>query len=135
MPTPLGSCTWVPANSFNYIDIYAAAQTNTHGETPGRVLESGKLLRQQKVVLDAHKKKKKKKKANHYDELCLQYQYAQEWHAKRNCEVSVKLTKTELKVFNNYIVIVNYSLSLLSSISSFHSIFYCRYLSSGLIRA
>ena len=97
MTFPLGSCTWVPADSYNYIDIYTA-QNTTRKETPGRVLENGKLLKQKKVVLDAKKLKKKKRRTNYYDDLCLQYQYAQKWLNKRNSQVSVKLTKTELKV-------------------------------------
>jgi exopolyphosphatase/pppGpp-phosphohydrolase len=100
MPSfPLGSFTWVPADSYNYIDIYTAqAHCATKRESPARVLESSKLLKQKKVLLDVKKSKKKKKRANHYDELCLQYQYAQQWLNKRNSQVSVRLTKSELKV-------------------------------------
>lgn len=99
MSYPLGSCTWVPADSYNYIDIYNSAQTNANrGETPGRVLESGKLLKQKNLLLEGTKLKKKKRRTNKYDELSLQYQYAQKWLSKRNSQVSVKLTRTELKV-------------------------------------
>ena len=96
-PYPLGSYTWVPANSYNYIDIYAG---NRCGESPERVLENPKLINQKKVLIDIKKRKKKKKRANHYDELCLQYQYGQEWLDKRakGREVRVTLTKSELKV-------------------------------------
>mmetsp|Transcript_18911 Transcript_18911/g.31568 ORF Transcript_18911/g.31568 Transcript_18911/m.31568 type:complete len:501 (-) Transcript_18911:307-1809(-) len=95
-PCPLGSFTWVPADSYNYIDIYNG---NKARESPARVLESAKLLKQKKVLIDIKKNRRKKKRANHYDELCLQYQYAQDWLNKRNSQVSVSLTKSELKMF------------------------------------
>ena len=97
MSYPLGSCTWVPANSYNYIDIYANKSKRNH-DPPARVLEHPKLIKQKKLLIDAKKRKLVKKRSNHYDELCLQYQYAQDWLNKRNSRVSVKLTKAELKV-------------------------------------
>lgn len=96
MSTPSRS-TWVPADSFNYADIFSGQSKTIRRESPDRVLGSPKLLKQQKAVLNTNKKKQKRR-ANHYDELCMQYQHAQKWLHNRNSEMVVKLTKTELKV-------------------------------------
>lgn len=97
--------SWVPAHCYNYVDIFA--NKKNRGDVPSQVLENPLLTGQRTLPLrtlkQEEKKKrreqKQKKRSSHYDELCLQYQYAQNWLSKRNAQVSVRLTKSELKQF------------------------------------